>query len=177
MELVEKSKLFPLQVIQIIHCHHERYDGSGYPQKLSENDIPLLATIAGLVDCYQAGTSARPYRKAKTSFAMLMELYGERDRGFPGAVIEQFIQCIGIFPIGSFVQLNTREVGVVVQRNQIQQLKPRVMILISPKGKRIPKPETIDLSAQYLEEGQTPRGIVQVVDPAKYKLDPGEFFV
>ena len=106
-----------------------------------------------------------------------MELYGERDGAFPGGVVEQFIQCIGVFPIGSFVLLNTKEVGIVVRRNQVQQLKPKVMILIDPKGQRLSEPETVDLSAQYLDPEQSPRLISNIVDPKNYELDPSEFFV
>ena len=177
VEMLEKAKDFSPQIIQIVRMHHERFDGSGYPQGFCGDDIPLLATISGIVDCYQAGISPRPYRKPKTSFEVLMELYGERDGAFPGGVVEQFIQCIGVFPIGSFVLLNTKEVGIVVRRNQVQQLKPKIMILVDPKGQRLSEPETVDLSAQYLEPEQSPRLISNIVDPKNYDLDPGEFFV
>ena len=177
VQMLEKANGFSHQVIQTVSMHHERFDGSGYPQGLSGDDIPLLATISGIVDCYQAGISPRPYRKPKTSFEVLMELYGERDGAFPGGVIEQFIQCIGVFPIGSFVQLNTNEVGIVVRRNQVQQLKPKLMILIDSKGKRLSEPETVDLSAQYLDPEQSSRLICNIVDPKTYDLDPAEFFV
>ena len=177
VEMLENSRNFNVEIIHIVRLHHERFDGSGYPQGLTGNEIPLMSTISGIVDCYQAGISPRSYREAKTSFQVLMELYEERDAAFPGGVVEQFIQCVGIFPIGSFVKLNTREIGVVVRRNRLQQLKPTVMILIDGNGIRIENPETIDLSAQYLEPGQPSRLVSGVVDPAAYKLDPGEFFV
>ena len=176
VEMLENAKGFPPEIVNIVRMHHERNDGSGYPQGLNGSEIPLLATISGIVDCYQAGTSVRPYRRAKTSFQILMELYNERDSAFPGGLVEQFIQCIGIFPIGSFVQLNTKEVGVVVQRNQVQQLKPKIMILVDTEGARIDDPETIDLAAQYLQPDESPRLITSIVDPKTYALDPAEFF-
>ena len=177
VEMLEKAKGFPPEIVNIVRMHHERTDGSGYPQGLNGSEISLLATISGIVDCYQAGTSVRPYRKAKTSFQILMELYNERDSAFPGGLVEQFIQCIGIFPIGSFVQLSTKEVGIVVQRNQVQQLKPKIMILVNTEGERIEDPETIDLAAQYLQPDESPRLITSIVDPKAYALDPAEFFV
>lgn len=177
VNMLENAKGFPPEVVSIVGMHHERTDGSGYPQGLHGDDISLLATISGIVDCYQAGTSARPYRGAKTSFQILMELYDERDNAFPGGLVEQFIQCIGIFPIGSFVELNTREIGIVVQRNQVQQLKPKIMLLVDPEGERIDDPETIDLSAQYLESGQSARLVTSIVDPKAHDLNPTEFFV
>lgn len=176
VEMLENSRKFNIEIVHTVRLHHERFDGSGYPQGLSRNQIPLLSTLSGIVDCYQAGTSPRPYREAKTSFEVMMELYGERNTAFPEGVIEQFIQCVGIFPIGSFVKLNTTEIGVVVRRNQIQQLKPKVMILIDRNGRRVKNPETIDLAAQYLEPGDPPRLIAAVVDPTSYDLNPAEFF-
>ncbi len=167
---------FGRRIMEIVASHHERYDGGGYPRRLSGGQIDVGMAIAGLSDTYVAMTSKRPYRAALTSFEALMELYQERDRAFPGAVVEQFIQCIGIFPVGSFVQLNTKEVGIVVHRNRVQQLKPKVMILVGPAGARVSPPQTIDLAAQYLPPGATPRTVARVVDPHHFELDPTEFF-
>ncbi len=126
---------------------------------------------------YQARISARPYSEVKTKFQALMYLYAERDIAFPAGIIEQFIQCVGIFPIGGFVKLNTMEIGIIVRRNQIQQLKPQVMILIDANGNRIEDPQTVDLTTQYLGSGQMSRLVSTVVDPAHYNLDPSEFFL
>ncbi len=164
------------KVANIVASHHERFDGSGYPRKFSRSQIDTLAAIAGLVDSYEAMTSERPYRKAKTSFQALMELYEERDKTFPGGLVEQFIQCIGIFPVGSFVELNSGEIGVVVSRNRVQQLKPRVMILVDPSGEKMSQPQAIDLAAQYLVPAKTPRIITKIVEPEQYDLDASQFF-
>ncbi len=164
------------EIVEIVATHHERFDGSGYPRAYTKTQIGTLAFIAGLADSFEAMVSERPYRGAKTPFQALMELYEERDSAFPGGLIEQFIQCVGIFPVGSFVQLNTNEVGVVVHRNQVQQLKPRVMVLTDDQGNQVPQPYTIDLSAQYLLPSKTPRMISRIVDPKEYDLDPTEFF-
>ncbi len=174
--LVNSMNDVPKEVVDVVASHHERFDGSGYPRKFSRSQIDTLAAIAGLVDSYEAMTADRPYRKAKTSFQALMELYEERDKIFPGGLVEQFIQCIGIFPVGSFVELNSGEIGVVVSRNRVQQLKPRVMVLIDPQRERMPQPQAIDLAAQYLLPAKTPRIITKIVDPEKYDLDPSQFF-
>jgi len=175
--MLHATKEFTLPVINIVANHHERYDGSGYPRKLAKKDIDLLASVAGLVDTYCALTSERPYRKAKTTFDALMDIYSNRDQIFPTPLVEQFIQCVGIFPVGSFVRLNTGEIAVVVKRNRIQQLKPRVLILIGEHGERLLEPLAVDLAAQYLEPDESPRSVAQVVDPEVYNLDPSDFFV
>ncbi len=165
------------EIITITAAHHERFDGTGYPRGLSRSEIDPLASIAGLVDTYEAMTANRPYRRAKTGFEALMELYDERDRAHPGGLIEQFIQCVGIFPVGGFVKLNTGEISVVVQRNQIIQLKPRIMILTDPKGNKLPHPQTLDLSAQFVLPGRMPRMISKIVEPKDYNIDPRELFI
>ena len=171
LKMLKQTGNFSTEVTQVVHKHHERRDGSGYPQGISGDEVGTLSSISGIVDSYQSGTSERPYRKAKTSFQILMELYGDRDNTFESGVVEHFIQCIGIFPIGSFVELNTREIGVVVNRHSTQQLKPTVQIVINPAGERIKKPETVDLANQRSEQGQPTRLVTKVVDPAEKKLD------
>jgi HD-GYP domain-containing protein (c-di-GMP phosphodiesterase class II) len=171
LKMLAQAGNFPPEVTQVVQKHHERRDGSGYPRAISGDDIGTLSTISGIVDSYQSGTSERPYRKAKTSFQVLMELYGERGHTFESTVVEHFIQCIGIFPIGSFVELNTREVGVVINRHPTQQLKPTIQIVIDPAGERIKEPETVDLAKQRNEEGQPARLITKVIDPEEKKLD------
>ena len=105
-----------------------------------------------------------------------MRMYEMRNKQFPAAIVEHFIQCIGIFSIGSFVLLDTHEVGVIVARNRIKQLTPRVMIVLDPEGKRARNLITVDLANQLLEEGRELRQIVKVVNPEDYDLDPAEFF-
>ncbi len=174
--LRKQSELSP-KVIDIVYAHHERFDGSGYPRGLEKNQIGILSTIAGLVDSYEAMLAERPYREARTSFQALMEIYEGRDRLFSNAIVEQFIQCVGIFPVGSFVQLTSGEIGVVVYRDRIQQLKPKVMIIMDKEGARIAAPETINLATQNVPPGTVPKLVNKVVDPKSYSLDPAEFFV
>ena len=175
--MLRKQSELPPKVIDIVYAHHERFDGSGYPRGLEKNQIGILSTIAGLVDTYEAMLAERPYREARTSFQALMEIYEQRDRAFSNAIVEQFIQCVGIFPVGSFVQLTSGEIGVVVYRDRVQQLKPKVMILLNKEGQRIAEPETLNLATQNAPPGTVPKLVNKVVDPKAYELDPAEFFV
>jgi len=171
LKMLNQAGKFSTEVTQVIHKHHERRDGSGYPRGISGDEVGTLSTISGIVDSYQSGTSERPYRKAKTSFQVLMELYGDRGHTFESTVVEHFIQCIGIFPVGSFVELNTKEIGVVINRHPTQQLKPTVMVVINAKGERIKEPETVDLANQSTGEGHSIRLITKVIDPEEQNLD------
>lgn len=174
--LLKNGTDFPSAALEIVRTHHERYDGSGYPAGLKADAISPLGTIAGIADTYEAMINIRPYRPALNSFEALTELYEMRDKLFATAMIENLIQCVGVFPIGCFVELNTRHIGVVVSRNRIHQLKPRVMVLIDPKGNKLPTSPTVDLAAQNQSETSIPNKILRVVDAEEFDIDPRQFF-
>lgn len=164
-------------VIDIVVQHHERFNGSGYPRGLHGTQVSPMGYIAGICDTYRAMTTERPYRAALTSFDALMRLYESRDQEFPAALTEHFIQSVGIFSVGSFVMLNTGEVGVVVERHRIHQLKPRVLVLLGSDGAKLDAPATMDLAADPRDGDGAPKRVARVVDPADYGLDRREFFV
>ena len=163
--------------IGIIRSHHERHNGLGYPRGRKEAGIPITASVSGIVDSYVAMISERPYRPSKTSFQALMALYSERDNLFPAVVVENFIRCIGVFPVGSFVELSSGEVGVVIGRNNFAQLKPHVMLVLDKKGERLKEAMTVDLYKQDTNDEGEKWSISKVVDPSQYKLNPDDFFV
>ncbi|MDH3379128.1 MAG: HD-GYP domain-containing protein [Gammaproteobacteria bacterium] len=175
--MLKGSGGFALEVLEIVHLHHERYDGNGYPRKLKGNEINMLGTIAGMADVYSAVTNHRPYRNAITSFEALMYLYENRQKLFSTAMVENLIQSVGIFPVGSFVLLNTGQIGVVVARHRVHQLKPRVMVLLDSEGHRIDRAHTVDLSLQTADpENESAWCITKVVDPKQFGLDRTQFF-
>lgn len=165
------------KVLEIIAQHHERYDGSGYPFKLKGKQISLPSQMAGLVDTYCAITSDKPYAKGMHSQRALEVLYGMREKDFSDALVNQLIQFLGIYPVGSLVELNTAEVGVVIQQNNIRRLLPRVMIILAPDKTRNEFPTTIDLLlAPKTPEGE-PYQIVRGIDPDSYGLNLADFYV
>ena len=112
-------------VLAMIEGHHERYDGSGYPKGLKGADIPVFARVGGLVDCYDAMTSHRPWARAKSPYDAIRELNALSGVQFQKEMVEQFVQALGMFPTGSVVELNTGEVGIVVEQNRIRRCDPR----------------------------------------------------
>ena len=167
---------YSIDVMDIVRSHHERHDGSGYPHGLSGDLITPLSTIAGMADTYEALTSVRPHRQALTSFDALTSMYGLGGTWFPKAMIEQLIECVGLFALGSFVLLNTGHIGIVVGRNRIQQLRPKVLLLLDKQGKKIGD-ESIDLATQPIGDDSVPWKILGVVEPEEHGLNPREFFV
>ncbi len=156
----------PPEIIALAALHHERYDGSGYPHHLKGGEIGLFGGIAGLIDCFDAMTQIRPYGEALSPSNALNMLYSWRDKQFDGPLIEQFIHCIGIFPVGAIVELYSREVGIVIAQNPVMRLMPKVMVVLDTGGSPIKPPRTVDRASikRTLEQGSV------AIDPSEYFL-------
>ena len=178
LELIEDRDAVTPEILEIITHHHERYDGSGYPEGLVGSKIPLLAQIAGLADTYDAMLTPRPYGRVHTSYSAVQELIDLQDMLFSKPLIEQFVQAVGLFPTGCLVELNSGEVGIVVAQNNVRRLRPKVMLVLSSDKKRVPKMTVIDLM-KYAEDtgGRDPIWIAKELESGTYGLDPSEFFL
>jgi len=128
-DMLYASRQIPSAAIEVVTGHHERYDGSGYLNGLRGEQIGDFGMIGAIVDHYDAITSDRVYQTAISAHSVLMQMYGWRNILFSAPLIEKFIQCLGIYPIGSVVQLNTGDIGVVAAINREQRLKPHVMLV------------------------------------------------
>jgi HD-GYP domain-containing protein (c-di-GMP phosphodiesterase class II) len=146
LKIVQEHGEVSNTVLNIIACHHERYDGSGYPQGLSGNTIPKLARIAGLADAYDAMITDRPYSAARSSFDAIQELADTKGVLFQGSMVEHFVQAVGMFPTGAVVELNTGEVGVVVEQNSTRRLRPKVVLILDETKKKRNTLTVLDLS-------------------------------
>ena len=167
------------RVMNLVACHHERFDGSGYPQRLKGNEIPPLARIAGIVDTYDAMLTPRPHSRARSSFEAIQELADMKDRGFQGSLVEQFIQTVGMFPTGSIVELNTGAVGVVVEQNPARRLKPKVVLILDENKQRYNKLSLIDLSAvaSWTKLQLPEMWIVQEHSRGSFDIQPDDYFI
>ena len=147
VKLAEETGRVEPDVLQMIATHHERTNGSGYPRGLVNGKIPLFGRIAGIVDSYDAMTSVRPYHPhALTPHEAIGELYTSSDL-FQPELVEQFIQTVGIYPMGSLVEFKSGQVGVVTAVHDLKRLYPTVMILLDKKKQPLDEFITIDLSA------------------------------
>ena len=175
-EMVAKSKDIDFEILAIIENHHERMDGSGYPRGIEGAAIPLLARIAGLVDTYDAMITARPYAAARTSHEATQELLDCKGSLFQEALVEQFVQAIGLFPTGTMVELNTGEVAIVVTQNDTRRLKPEVVIVLDAEKERIAPLRVVDLANQSIAaEGE--RWIARELLPGTHGISSEEYFI
>jgi HD-GYP domain-containing protein (c-di-GMP phosphodiesterase class II) len=170
-EMLEHSPGMPAAVVEAARNHHERFDGSGYLQGLAGEAIGQSGLIMGIVDYYDAVTSDRPYQSATSPYAAMRSMYAGRGKLFHPELIERFIQCLGIYPVGSVVELSTGEVGVVVALNRQARLKPRVALVRQADHNPYPVPPVVNLTARRMADG-VPCDIERVLDPVEADIDP-----
>jgi hypothetical protein len=144
--------------------HHERQDGSGYPKGLRGREIGLIGSIAAIADAFDAMTVPRPYAEPLSPSAAISALYKARGALYDAELVEQFIRCIGIFPVGSFVKLNTGEVGIVIAQNAARRLQPRVMVIRDAQGNPLHPQKLLDLSRSPKASAEEPYRILQTLE-------------
>lgn len=167
----------PSEIAVLSALHHERFDGSGYPKGLKGAGIGLYGSIAGLVDCFDALMQERPYGEALSPSNALNMIYKWRGSLFDGPLVEQFIQCIGAFPVGALVELNSGEVGIVIAQNQVRRLQPRVMVVLDAKGNPLKPQKILDLVKEPKVDPDTPYRIKRTLEKGSVPIDPSEFFL
>jgi peroxiredoxin len=137
----------------------------------------LFGSIAGLVDCFDALTHPRPYGEALAPSNALNILYSGRDTQFDRPLVEQYIQCIGIYPVGALVELNSGDVGIVIAQNLVRRLLPRVMVVLDAKG-NLKKPQLmLDLAREPKMDADTPYRIKRTLEKGSVAIDTSEFFL
>jgi HD-GYP domain-containing protein (c-di-GMP phosphodiesterase class II) len=177
VDLVSGAQALPSGVAEIVGLHHERQDGSGYPKGLKGSEISIDGAIAGLVDSFSALTSARAYAEQASPSNALSLMHKLRGKLFHEALVEQFIQCIGIYPVGSAVELNTGEVAIVIAQNLVRRLQPRVMVILDRDWKAIYPQLILDLVKEPKANADEPYRIRRTLPKDKLPIDPSEFFL
>ncbi len=145
MEMLFAQASVSQDVMLAVARHHERWDGRGYPQGLMFEQIGMAAEIAGIADSFCAMQKDKPYRSALGHQEALEELHSLRGRQFNPALMEQFVQCVGLYPIGTLVELSTGEVGVVIQQNRVQRSRPRVVVMLDADKQQVRSYRVVDL--------------------------------
>ncbi len=164
--ILKETAGLPSELPVLAALHHERYDGKGYPRGLKGGEIGLFGAIAGLVDCFEALTHSRPYGEVLAPSNALNMLYNLRNTQFDGPLVEQFIHCIGIFPVGALVELYSSEIGIVIAQNPVMRLMPRVMVVLDSRGKPLKPQKIIDRAS-----------IKRTLEKGSVSIDTSEYFL
>jgi hypothetical protein len=128
--------------------HQERWDGKGYPKNLKGSAISLHARIISIADAFEAMVSERPHRAAMTGNQAMKAILSDNGRRFDPDILKIFIRTLGLYPIGSILQLSNAAIGRVIEHHPEAPMKPRVKIMINENGKAYleDEGEVIDLA-------------------------------
>jgi len=162
--------------LEVVERHHERYGGGGYARGISGEEIRPFGMIASIVDCYDAISSDRVYHKGMSTHDALSKMYEWRGKDFHPGLVEQFIQCMGIYPIGSVVELTDGAVGVVISINRERRLLPKVAIAASSEQRLLSRGRVVDLMSGVPEGARAPIEIRRVLPPELHNVNPADYF-
>ena len=159
----------PERMIETISQHHERLDGYGYPDGARGDEITKFGRMIAIVDTYDAITADRCYKAGMPSQKALKILHEETPLKYDQHLVEQFIKCIGVYPVGSLVKLSSEKIAVVIKQNENNPLKPLVKVFYSVRSAHYLQPVEIDLlHSQYRVE--------KAVLASEFKLDFNRYF-
>ena len=179
VEILEEQGMTDQRILAAVRSHHERHDGSGYPYGLEGNKIPAFGRIAGIIDTYDAMISERPYAEAKSSYQAIQEIHAAADTLFQQELVDFFIKSVGVFPVGSIVELNTGEVGVVISQSTSHRLKPKIMLILEADKSKRSNLVIIDLAYQQQGDNNKPLQwwITKELPINAYGIDPQQYFL
>ncbi len=161
VNILKQDEKTPEDIINLVLSHHERSDGSGYPNGLKNERIPAFGRIAGVIDCYNAMCTIRPYNLPVTPYAALQELYNLKESYFQNEVIEKFLHCMGIYPDGSLVELKSGAVGLILAQNHSSRLNPQILLLLDSRKKPLSEFKILDLNKQTNSKNESPVTILR----------------
>jgi HD-GYP domain-containing protein (c-di-GMP phosphodiesterase class II) len=154
--------------LDVALLHHERMDGTGYPLGKGGASISLIGRMSAIVDVYDALTSVRVYKNAWEPTLAMKKLVEWSPDHFDDALVQRFVRCIGIYPVGATVALESGRVGIVIDQGE-KLIEPVVRIVYNRKHKHYERPVDLELSRTETDR------VVSAVDPRQYGLDPTQF--
>jgi len=177
VDILKKTQGMNEDIINIALTHHERFDGSGYPNALQGTQIPVYGRMAAIIDCYDAMTSNRPFSAAKSPYSALQNIYNWRGSAFQPELVEQFLQCMGVYPTGSLVEMTNGSVAIVLEQNLTQRMRPKIMLILDEEKQHLMEYKTIDLATTFEDASRLPMNIYRGLDPGAYDIDPTEYYL
>ena len=170
--ILRRQQDIPENVFRMVAEHHERENGSGYPKGLISDQISAFGRMAAIVDCYAEMVTPRAQTIHVSPHEALEMLHSWSRQQFHPVLVEVFIQCIGIFPVGSLVELNTGEVGIVVSRSRGSRLRPRILLILDVRKRPYERPRTLDLTATPSNEFGLQYQVARSLEYGMYGIRP-----
>ncbi|MEE4750090.1 HD-GYP domain-containing protein [Pseudomonas alliivorans] len=165
LKILEENLPVAALVMDVCLHHHEKVDGSGYPDGLQGSDISIFARMSAVCDVYDAITSDRPYKKGWGVAHSIREMASWKGH-FDDMVFQNFVKTVGIYPVGALVRLESGRLGVVMEQSETSLLTPRVKVFMSARTRKTFVPQTIDLASSEDRDA-----IIKIELPADWGLD------
>jgi HD-GYP domain-containing protein (c-di-GMP phosphodiesterase class II) len=172
--LLKSPEIGPIPLDITLH-HHERMDGNGYPDKLPPDKIQQLVRMSSIVDVYDAITADCCYHRGIPATDALRKLHEWSSFHFDPKLVQAFIRCVGIYPVGSLVKLESGRLGIVIEQNDTSLLQPKLRVVFNAKTGHRLEPYELDLS-RPMGSGGADR-ILGHEDPVKWQIDATQFIV
>lgn len=169
IEMLEQAGELSDNTLHVVANHHERLDGSGYPEGKAGESITTYGRMAAIVDTYDALTSDRPYRAGMTPTNAMKKLLADSSAKLDQNLVQQFIKCLGVHPVGSLVKLKSGKLAIVVQANPEDPLNPCVYCFYSVNSGNYSETKRVDLTKSEDE-------IETCVRPDEFKINLNKFF-
>ncbi|MBW3566391.1 MAG: HD-GYP domain-containing protein [Proteobacteria bacterium] len=170
-EIMKATNQVPAQALQIIRFHHERISGRGYPDGLRGEQISTAVLVTAICDVYDAITSDRVYHHGIGADQGLNAMYQMAPSDFGKELVQEFIKCIGIYPVGSLVELGTGAIGIVMTKDPHNKLRPVVMLVRDANGKEYRPRRFVSLSAQASLDRNSDWSVKRIVDAKHVGID------
>ena len=166
IKVVAGMRELSVQSRNIIACHHERWDGSGFPNKLAAEKIPKLARLVALANRYDNLCNPFDIKQANTPAETIAHLFKKEGAHFQPEILQAFVKMLGVYPPGSFVQLSNGSIGLVIESNSADILHPLLMLYDA----EVPRNEAIMLDLR-----ETDLAVASAVNPATLPLPVVEY--
>ena len=173
-EVMKNDRKIPPEVVKAALQHHEKSDGSGYPDGLFEQDISKYAKIIAICDVYDAITSNRCYHKGMIAADALKMIFAWSGKHFNEVLVKFFIHLIGVYPAGAVVVLDTGELAVVLKTNKDDGMRPKILIISDAEKVLLKESQYFDLASYNTVTGKPYKSILSPVRKQSVEIEPNK---
>ncbi|MCU7836877.1 MAG: HD-GYP domain-containing protein [gamma proteobacterium symbiont of Taylorina sp.] len=166
--ILEKTPGINQNALDVAALHHEKFDGSGYPDGKKGDEISIVAQMSVIVDVYDALTADRCYHKGQDPSVVLKRMLSWGGSHFNPQLVHEFIHCVGIYPPATLVMLSNKHIAVVAENND-NLLAPNVVIFLNSKTRETIKPVLVNLSKQQELK------VIRSESDQNWQIDPQKF--
>jgi len=170
-DILREDLLMSPQILDIVLHHHERISGQGYPEGMLGDSISGLTKMTSIVDVFDAITSDRCYHDGLSPYIALQNIYRWTDNAFDKNLVEGFMGCMGVYPVGSLVELNQGQIAVVIATTPKTKLRPMLLLLTDKEKHFLKTRRILNLSSQDWEKSTSRLEIKNVIDPKTLGID------